>query len=323
MDELTLIKYIKGSLDEISHKKVEEWILLSEENKKQIEDLYVVMFVNDRMVAKNTANTNKAYEEFKNKNISNKKVVVLWRKIATVAAVTVILLFSSTYATLFILDKNTAPTLVTTNLGERAQIELPDGSKVWLNAFSSVTYKKSILSRKRHVALTGEAYFDVAHKKTPFIVSNNSSEIEVLGTKFNVRCNEDEDFLQATLMEGSIRFSDTNIRSKTILKPSEELVFDKNTHQLKVKKINEPKDILSWINGKLIFENASLEEIAKSLERYYNVDIHFTDESVMKERFNAEFEISDNIYQILSVLELTNKFTYTIEKRDILISSKK
>lgn len=325
MDELTLIKYIQGTLDEVSHKKVEDWILLSEENKKQVEDLYVVMFVNDRMVAKNSINTKKAFEEFKDRFITtskSQKTISLWRKIAVAAAVAAILLISSTYVTLSIIDRSSDPTLVSTQLGERAQITLPDGSKVWLNAFSSITYKKSILSRKRHVELTGEAYFDVAHKKIPFVVSNNSSEIEVLGTKFNVRCNRDEDFLQTTLMEGSIRFSDTNISSKATLKPGEELIFDKNTHQIQLKKSNNQEDILGWIDGKLLFENTSLEEIAKALERHYNIDIHFADELVKKERFNAEFEISDNIYQILSVLQLTDKFTYKISNRDVEISSK-
>lgn len=329
MEELILIKYLKGTLDAELCQKVEEWALLSEENKKILEDLYVVMFVNDRMVAKNEVDVNKAYTDFQRKKTQlsatsqKTKTIQLWRKAAAVAAISIVVLLSGALTMITLLERNSQSLMVSTKLGERAQVTLPDGSTVWLNACSKLEYRKSFFSPKRKTQLSGEAYFDVAHnKRFPFVVMNNGSEIKVLGTKFNVKCNEDDDYIITSLMEGSVQFSDVNIRSLIKLKPNEKLIFDKNTHQFEVEKIVSQEDVTAWINGKLLFENNSLEEIARSLEKHYNVHITFGDENAKNIRFNAEFEMADNIYQIMSILELTDKFTYQIDNRNIVISSK-
>lgn len=329
MEENILIEYLKGTLNEDSCGKVEEWVSLSDENKKIMENLYVLLFVSDRITARNEINVNKEFSEFERnrktilKPAQKTKTISFWRRIAGVAAVFIAVLISGAFVTLTLLEKNAQSTIVATRLGERAQVTLPDGSKVWLNACSSLEYKKSFFSRKRGAKLNGEAYFEVAHNKTfPFIVSSGNSEIKVLGTKFNIRGNDDENYLSATLVEGSILFSEAEANLNVKLKPGEELIFDKTTRQYRLKNLTNPQEILGWMNGKLLFENASLEEIAKDLERHYNVHIRFSNEKVKKERFNAEFEMADNIYQILSILELTNKFTYKIDKREVIISSK-
>lgn len=329
MEDFVLIKYLKGFLDEDSRQKVEEWILLSEENRKTLEDLYVVTFLDDRLAAKNEVDVEKAYSRFlqlkKQRAISTPKTktVQLWEKVAAVAAIFVAVVFTGTLSLVALLEKNSQSLIVSTKLGERAQVQLPDGSTVWLNACSKLEYRKSFFSPKRKTQLSGEAYFDVAHNRLfPFIVTNDGSEIKVLGTKFNVRCNEDENHITTSLMEGSIQFSDVNVESSVKLKPNERLVFDKKTHQFKIDEIISKEEVTAWINGKLLFENNSLEEIARSLEKHYNVHITFDDDNAKNIRFTAEFEMADNIYQIFSILELTNTFTYQINNRDIVIFSK-
>ncbi|MDO5663739.1 MAG: DUF4974 domain-containing protein [Bacteroidia bacterium] len=329
MGEFILIKYLKGTLDQESSRKVEEWILLSEENRKVLENLYVVLFINDRIAAKNEIDVNRTFNNFlKQKTqstflLKKRRVMQLWKRAAVVAAISIVVLLSGALTMAALLEKNSQSLIVSTKLGERAQVRLPDGSDVWLNAYSRLEYKKTLLSRERKIKLSGEAYFEVAHNKHyPFIVSNEESEIEVLGTKFNVRCNDDEHFISTTLMEGSVLFSNKNTKIGITLKPGEELLFDKNTNEIKHKKLTRPEEVSSWVHGKLFFDNASLEEIARSLEKHYNVHILFNDEEVKQERFNAEFEMADNIYQILSILELTNKFTYKINKRNVIISSR-
>lgn len=329
MEDFVLIKYLKGFLDEDSRQKIEEWILLSEENRKTLEDLYVVTFLDDRLAAKNEVDVEKAYSRFlqhkKQRAISTPKTktVQLWKKVAAVAAIFVAVVFTGTLSLVALLEKNSQSLVVSTKLGERAQVQLPDGSTVWLNACSKLEYRKSFFSPKRKTQLSGEAYFDVAHNRLfPFIVTNDGSEIKVLGTKFNVRCNEDENHITTSLMEGSIQFSDVNVESSVKLKPNERLFFDKKTHQFKIDEIISKEDVTAWISGKLLFENNSLEEIARSLEKHYNVHITFDDDNAKNIRFTAEFEMADNIYQIFSILELTNTFTYQINNRDIVIFSK-
>lgn len=327
MEEYELIEYLKGTLDQEASREVEEWISSSDENQKTIENLYVLLFVSDRMMAKSEINVNKAFDEFqqskKSKTLSNKvRSFPILLRVASIAAIFILLLLFGTFTTLLLLERQSSPIVVSTDLGERVKVILPDGSKVWLNAYSHLEYKQSFFSRNRKADLKGEAYFEVSHNNIlPFVVANNDAEIKVLGTKFNVRSNDDENYLSTTLIEGAVLFSDHSSVQSIELEPGQELIFNKKTHQVQVKQLSFPQDMVGWVEGKLIFENTSLEEIAKSLERHYNVNIEFKDENVKKERFNAEFEMADNIYQILSTLELTRKFNYERDKREIVISS--
>ena len=326
MTETILIDYLKGLLSHEQRDKVEDWYNQSADNKKKLEDLYFLLFVSDRLNTIEGIDENKAFTQFKEKlkqRAPIRKTSLLKRAMA-IAAIFLGLFFMSSTITLFLLDRSPQQMTVATQLGERAKVTLPDGTTVWLNACSNIEYSKSLLSRKRNVALNGEGYFEVASKKrSPFVVSNKTSEIEVLGTKFNVKCNDDEDFIAASLLEGSILFSEQQDDLEVVLKPGEEILYDRLNNKYSVHPINSNEDITGWINGKIVFTNSTLEEIAKKLERHYNVKISFTDDMVKKERFNADFEASDNIYQIISLLEATKKFKYQLHTndREIIISS--
>ena len=326
MTETILIDYLKGLLNHDDRDKVEDWYNQSAENKKKLEDLYFLLFVSDRIDAVKSIDGDKSFLQFKkrlHKSAPVRKLSFL-RKATAIAAVFIGLLFMGSTISLILLNKDQQQMTVATQLGERAKVTLPDGSSVWLNACSKITYSKSLLSNKRNVTLDGEGYFEVTSKKSsPFIVSNKSSKIKVLGTNFNVKCNEDEDFISASLFEGSILFSEQQIALEVILKPGEEVLYNRTNNNYSVRLIESAGDIVGWMDGKIIFTNATLEEIAKKLERHYNVRISFSDETIKKERFNADFEATDNIYQIISILEATKKFTYKVQKsnREIIISS--
>ncbi|HBG39890.1 MAG TPA: hypothetical protein DDW85_00585 [Porphyromonadaceae bacterium] len=326
MENDLLIKYCEGLLDTASNKEVETWMDASPENRKTVEDLSMLLFLSDRIKAMEEIDVDEMYDDFaRRKSILpvERKAIPLWRKIAGIAAIVIALIVSGTFATFYLLDTYSEPIVVSTRLGEKAQVILPDGSTVWLNACSHLAYKKSFLTFKRQTTLTGEAFFEVTpDRRFPFIVSHDNSEIKVLGTKFNVRCNDDDNFLSASLVEGSILFSDADKKLSVKMKPGEHLLFDKQNNTTALSQVTSVEDIYGWIDGKLIFHNTSLEEIGKDLEKYYNVEIVFNDEQVKRERFTAEFEMTDNIHHILSMLELTNKFTYKTHNREIIISSK-
>lgn len=326
MTETKLIDYLKGVLSNDECDKVEDWYNQSVENKKKLEDLYFLLFVSDRIDATKHIDIEKSFLEFKQKLHSKTftKRTSKIKRFSAVAAVYIGLLVLSSVVTLYFANKHTQQFIVSTQLGERAKVTLPDKTTVWLNACSSIKYSKSFLSNKRNVELSGEGFFEVTSKnRSSFIVSNKSSQIEVLGTKFNVKCNDDESFISASLFEGSILFNEEQAALKLILKPGEEVLYDRDNNNYSIRLINSEEDIVGWREGKIIFTNASLEEIAKKLERHYNVKILFANPEIKVERFNADFEASDNIYQIISMLGATKKFTYSFNKnnREITISS--
>src|SRR5690606_2812997 len=127
------------------------------------------------------------------------------------------------------------------------------------------------------------------------------------------KCNIDEELITTSLIEGSVRYKELQGGQEVILKPSEQLQHNKRTKEFNFIQMVKIEDSRAWIDGKLIFEHASLEEIARSLEKHYNVHITFRDEEAKELRFNGEFDMNDNIFQILSVLQMTNTFKHEIE----------
>ena len=230
MKETMLIDYLRGNLEQTDCNKVESWYNQSSENKKKLEDLYFILFISDRIDAIKDIDKNKAFEEFKHKlkQKAAAKRVSLVKRVASIAAIFLGIFLIGSTTTLLLLNRDTKQISVTTHLGERARVTLPDGTNVWLNACSNLEYKKRVWRRKREVGLSGEGYFEVeAKKRSPFIVSNNTSSIEVLGTKFNVKCNSDEDFITTSLLEGSVLFAEEYNNLKVKLKPGEEIVYDR------------------------------------------------------------------------------------------------
>lgn len=328
-----IIEYLQEKTDPETTKKVDKWILESEGNRKQVEDIYYLLFISDKVEAFAKVDVKEAYQEFCDKYNMNSTVdisktkktknISLWHNKPYVAAIAILFIISGLFLSIIIQGNNRELFTVTTKLGERALVELPDGTQAWLNACSDISYRQSIFPRRRNVILNGEAYFDVAHnKRSPFVVNTDEVNIEVLGTKFNVRNNRDERYVTTTLIEGSIEFNSENAGINLKLSPGEEMKFDKNDLKYSLLTHSNTKEAIGWIDGRLIFRNNTLQEIAGLLQQNYNVRIHFADEGVKNERFNADFEISDNIYQILSILELTNRFSYEINNREIIISSK-
>lgn len=326
MDVNILIKYLEQKLNDIDTSLVEAWIQASPDNRKIVEQLDEILFINDRVLAFDSYSSDNSYNIFKDaiqENISknNRKTYSLFKRIASVAAVAVIFLLAGTFATVSILDNTNDTVTVNTNLGERAQVDLPDGSKVWLNACSSLEYKRSLLSRRRIAKIEGEGYFEVAKNKIiPFVVHNSSAQIKVLGTNFNVKSNNDEPDIVVSLIEGSISFDD-NGDYFAILKPNERLIYNKLSHQYKIETIVPDDEVTAWLKGRIIFKNTPFEEMARTLVKHYNVKIMFLDDNVKQKRFTAEFGVSDNIYQIFSILALTNTFEYNIIDREIIIKS--
>jgi len=206
--------------------------------------------------------------------------------------------------------------------GKRFNIVFSDGSKAYLNSGSFIRYPvKFIEDKKREVFLVGEAFFDVTENKNElFIVNSNGINVEVYGTKFNVR-NYSEDFnSDIVLVEGSVGIKNDEFSEQTILKPGFKGSVDKENFRVKTSKVNT-KIYTSWIDGEVIFRNETFSQILKKLERLYNVTIINNKNESLDEVFNAAIDVeNENIEQVLEYFNKIYNIEYQIFNNKIIIN---
>jgi len=200
--------------------------------------------------------------------------------------------------------------------GGQYNLTLPDGSRVWLNAESSLIFPVEFKGLKREVTLSGEAYFEVAkNAKMPFHVKLSNMEVEVLGTHFNIMAYADEPIVKTTLLEGSVKLS--NRMGQQLLKPGQEGILN-GANKFLVKTANL-EQAMAWKNGRFVFNNDDIPSISRKLARWYNV-------SVDDQRNNKSLTYTGSIskYQyvseVLKMLELTGTMHYKIENRKVTIT---
>jgi ferric-dicitrate binding protein FerR (iron transport regulator) len=198
-------------------------------------------------------------------------------------------------------------------------IVLADGSHVWLNAGSSVTFPLSFTGNERGVSITGEAYFEVARNESmPFRVNiDGKCEVEVLGTHFNINSYHDEASIKTTLLEGSIKVKELNAQEELLLTPGQQAMYSSSKQMLLNRKPNIDK-VMAWKNGYLYFEASDLKEVMRQIARWYDLEIVYQGE-VPKRTFAGEIQLDLNLSQILKILE-TNNVRFTISGRQLLVS---
>lgn len=202
---------------------------------------------------------------------------------------------------------------LSTAMGETYELHLPDGTLVWLNSGSSLTYSVFLKSQKqRKVTLDGEAYFEVAKDKSrPFIVESARQKLVVLGTHFNIRSYKDEPNLITTLLEGSVKLND-----HVKLMPGEQGVNDGRNIKVSIADIEHQ---IAWKNGDFIFRNDDLESIMREVGRWYNVQILYRSEDLKRIRLEGIISRSRSIYAVLEMLESTGSLKFNINQRKIEI----
>jgi len=231
---------------------------------------------------------------------------------------------------------------ISTKNGSKTKTVLPDGSQVWLNAKTKLTYNEGFGKENRELELAGEAYFivepDAAH---PFIIRTSSMELRVLGTSFNVKSYPGEQTSEATLIRGSleIRLTAEN-RKKIILRPSQKLVISNDSMPRSGSKnpgnsVDEPFMAIrsvthfkqadsiiietSWMENQLVFQDESLKDIALKMEKWYGVSIYIGNDSLKKLRFTGIFE-KETLQQALNALSINGDFNYDIKATGVTIS---
>ncbi len=236
---------------------------------------------------------------------------------------------------------------ISINPGSRSKIKLPDGSSVWINSGSKLSYANSFKGKDREVELDGEAYFDVVKDADhPFIVHTSGIDIKVLGTAFNVKAYRSDPLIEATLIHGSIEVINKNRPgSPTImLKPLEKLVYNKypvadprdqraavtvpdpDAYSITIKPLNKEiaeDEIVetAWVYNKLAFEDEKFEDLVLKMERWYNLTIIIENEKLKNHRISGSF-VDETAEQALKELQFLVPFRYSIKNREVKITKK-
>lgn len=191
---------------------------------------------------------------------------------------------------------------ISTPVGGQYQVELPDGTKVWLNAKSSLTFPTAFTGKERKVQMTGEVYFEVAKNAAkPFTVQSGPTDIRVLGTHFNVMAYPDEHAQQTTLLEGSIRISTP--QASSLLKPGQQAVLIAG-HTFEIKDQVDLERAMAWKNGMFNFKNMDIRDVMRQVSRWYDIDVNF-EGRVSNLSYTGTIPRNANLSELLSMLHFT------------------
>ena len=311
MDKDTLYNFFEGNASLDEEMAVRQWMEESAENRQAFlkeRKLFDAMLLlgNEKVI--------KAGKKRFTINLSSLRTEFI--KIAAVIAVT---LGGSYLFHQYALEKELmAMHTISVPAGQRINITLTDGTNVWLNARTSLTYPVKFGKKNRQVILDGEAYFDVAKDKNkPFIVQTDQYNVEVLGTKFDVDAYAETGEFETTLMSGSVRVASTSDpEQKLTLKPNNKVYLqDGKLHVTTVDDFNPYR----WKEGLICFKNESFTSIMADFEKYYGLSIRVRNMEVLKYAYTGKFRQTDGIDYALRVLQKDIKFTYQRDDENQII----
>lgn len=329
IDEL-IANYLTEGLDKNALDELKTWIAASAENQQYFIRQREIWFSAVSREAASVYDKDKAFENFRNRVESQKEIQstsrrgfslsALWRYAAVVAIIIAVGCISYWQGEVNVKD-TFADISVEAPLGSKTKLYLPDGTLVWLNAGSRMTYSQGFGVDNRKVELEGEGYFEVKrNEKIPFFVKTKDLQLQVLGTKFNFRDYPEDHEVVVSLLEGKVRLNNLLREEKeAVLSPDERAVLNKANGLLTVESVTA-SNASQWTDGYLFFDEELLPDIAKELERSYNVKIHIANDSLKTFRFYGNFvRREQNIQEVLEALASTEKMQYKIEERNITI----
>lgn len=242
----------------------------------------------------------------------------LYRWFSQVAAVLLLLLLTGTGVWFYAKEKMAMPDMiVAVEKGQKANITLPDGSLVWINSDTKLTYGSNFTAYERIVNLEGEAYFEVVpDKKRPFIVKTNGMSVRALGTSFDVKSYADEQEISAVLMTGKVEVG--FLSDHQILLPDQKIVLNKQTGKMTKSSVFDAHNYNNWKDNTLSFDAETFENIARILERHYNTEIVFDSESLKQYRFTGT-PGNTSLESILQILSLTSPLVYEVKDSVIIL----
>ena len=305
MDEL-LMKYIKGETTPEEREKVVRWLDEDPEHMHQYRSLRKLYDIS----------LWSPIEETRQEEKQTRTLKPVWIEFLKVAAV-ILITFLGTKAFFDWKEDPVKMQTVIVPAGQRAELLLADGTKVWLNSRSKLKFPDRFQKDARNVELDGEGYFEVTHKEeAPFTVHTSRYDVKVLGTEFNVKAYNSKNQFETSLLKGCVEVSDANKSQIVRLRPDEKVISDGS--QL-IRSAISDKNYFRWKEGLLCLDDESIGGLIDKLELYYDVKIIVQQASLMKYHYSGKFRISDGVEHVLKVLQLKHKFTYIEEEEQNLI----
>lgn len=311
-------KYFEGSITDDEIKELSDWI----KNDRRLQNWWEQEFAKSD-AAIDSVLRDKLFARIKEGTLGQEKEIPKtirmnpWKWAAAILLPVCIAFFAY-----YLIDSSQsvgAPFIVKADKGDKATVELPDGTNVVLNSASQLSYLNNFGEKVRRVQLNGEAYFKVTHdEKRAFIVQVGGLEVKVLGTSFNISAYEDAKNVTVVLLEGKVGVYTEETSS--VMKPGDKIEYNKTTHQLVTTQVH-PNDYIEWTKGNIYFEKESLENIMKTLSRIYDVEIRFDSSKLPKEYFTGTIP-SGGIQNALNILMLTSPFYYEMEGSVIVLKEK-
>ena len=364
---ILIIKFLQGRCDEQETRSLYEWLNTDADHKRifdEISDLWSATLTGNpqafdafsalKKVKDKTIRSGNKVRKTNNKSIE----LSIPYRLLKVAAIFIFALIIGSLAFYFVTSYNEVPsadglnltTEIAAPIGSKSHVVLPDGTKIWLNAGSSLKYSSSFNKGQREVSLVGEAFFDVAKKKgAPFFVKTNEVTIKVLGTAFNVKAYPNEGSVSTTLVRGSLVIEHRTKGKavlQTVLEPNQQATYIKNSGQLllssaesetlnkeKIHKIDQIKGKIlltkkidtepftAWKDNRLVFRNESFESLAIKLERWYGVKINIKGDEIKNFHFNGTIE-NETVDDVMKIIKYALPIDYDIKHNVISIRLK-
>lgn len=348
-EKRAIVNYLSGELTSNDSAILNQWLEKDGHNKLLFDQFSDVWKASTHNKLSKQIDADIAWNDLQNQiNIQDKKTKnIVWHEIIRIAAVFVIALFIGGIGYYFIDQKKdiiSEPQYVeyVSPLGSRSFVKLADGSKIWLNAGSTLKYKNTYGINNRELQLTGEAFFEVEkNKNLPFIVKTSEIDITALGTKFNVKAYSEEKTIETTLIEGSVKLESSTVKLKEnlFLKPNEKAVFTKKNQslelitqqkqtkkpiatpakpKLEIIKSVEPEPIISWKDKRWVINNEKLGDLVVKLERRYDVNFIFDNDLLKEYSFGGTLE-DETLEQIMEAIQFSSPIKYVIDKKTVYI----
>jgi ferric-dicitrate binding protein FerR (iron transport regulator) len=343
-----IVNYLSGELSNNDKELLNSWLEKSQTNKLIFDQFSDIWRAGSHDKLSRQIDSDKAWKALQNRiNIQNHKTKNFsWVEFSRIAAVFIVALFLGGLA-YHIIDRKkeiiSEPLFVeyVSPLGSRSFVKLTDGSKVWLNAGSTLKYKNTYGINNRELQLTGEAFFEVAkNKEIPLIVKTSEIDVIALGTKFNVKAYSEEKTIETTLIEGSVKLESSTVKlaDNLFLSPNEKAVFTKRNQsveliaqqqqnkkdetitkpKLEIIESVEPEPIISWKDQRWVINNEKLGSLAIKLERRFDVNFIFDNDLLKEYSFRGTLE-DETLEQIMDAIKFTSPIKYVLDKKTVYV----
>lgn len=331
IDEL-ISTYLSEGLGPEELTDLENWLKASPDNQQHFQRMREIWFSSIGVNEEKRYNKEAAFSRFiaKTGNIQEKQHTAKRHSLhkyfygAAAVALLCIISFASYWSGSEQVKKQFAKMVIEAPLGSKTKLYLPDGTLVWLNAGSTISYSQGFGVEERKLTLSGEGYFEVTHnKQLPFEITTKELQLRVLGTKFNFRNYPDDEEVTVNLLEGKVSLIN-HLKNNDLcyLESDQKAILNKKDGKLKVSS-SEAQYAAEWTNGFLFFDEELLPDIIKELERSYNVKIYIKDESLKTFRFYGNFVRKEQtIQEILDMLASTGKLEYEVNGKEVQLYSK-